>query len=210
MGILYLDLLLIIIGISALLGENKIDKIGTFFYLMFIFGFFFTLGEALTKIVTRKDYNLWMIFFIFTFFIIINFRQVKNFTTFVVCSKIITLNYDLETEEFKNNKKIKIATPEGRCIIAKENGLYRIYLPRKIVDVNLFYTSYDANGIHKGRILWIKDVDFTFKDRYIESYHVLNESANNGKGRHLIKYYYRLNIFELLKKSSSFWRSYLE
>lgn len=63
--------------------------------------------------------------------------------------------------------------------IANDNKTqYRIDLEHAIVDVDMFYTSYDYNGTHLNRMHWLKGIDYDFKNKYIQTKH----DFNGGKG----------------------------
>lgn len=127
---------------------------------------------------------------------------------FIFPSKQINLvefSYDLRDHFPLEYNKIGLGQYSLERISHKEgvNNRYQICTPHYIEEMPYFVTSYDKNGIHHGRAVWLHGIDYNLNGKCIESRHQLNESFNDSQGRHMILYKYRDFFFNNIRLEKS-------
>lgn len=200
---------LIEVLVACIIGRTNPDRMLNVIILLLPFGFLILFFRSIQDVLSKKAPFLINVTALVA--VLYSAPRFIDIIMPVVPSSIVELHYDLKSPEFIKNKRMNINHETGKYVIelieGGANNRYKIYFPYKIHEVELFSTSYDRDGKHVGRYQWTEEEDFTIHGDFIESHHYLNENYNQWKGRHKLKYKYRLSLIEFLRNSSRHYKS---
>ena len=182
--------------VAYFVGITGPDKIIAFLVILGILGIVRIVWQQIWESLQRNYHPIMvaclLVAIVFTFSV-----QIVNLSMPIVSSGLIEFNYDLSSQDFTENRVLKLSHDAGDFILERlpgeKNNRYKLIFPHRIKQVELMYVEY-GRGIG---VTWKEGKDFDVKDNYIESRHEFNESI--GKGRYLIVYQYRETLFGFLK-----------